>query len=359
MKPNNNQTYNLLNPCTHYQTFSQYQWSKQVREQHIAMHWEVNQLNHTRTKREFYDLPQEVQETFMRILQFFTQADTCVCNNYIDNLMQIFKGQDVNAMLCDFANRENIHVESYAKLVETLSLSQKRINGFFTEYTDIKSMQDKNDFLNKHSLQKLVHKIIKYRLEGVTDYNDFLTIEDKQEIMRNLACFGAFTEGLQLYSSFAILFEPSRGINGGNLQGVSDTIEWSLKDEALHVEAIIQLFHEFKKENPDVWSEDMKKELYTICGAIVHFEDAFIDYVFEPCNGKFMTITADKVKEYIRYVADIRLTQLGLKPEFRYTKNPLPFMDEILNIGISNFFEGVVTDYAHNATTGNWDNCNY
>lgn len=350
---------NLLNPSTHYQTFSQYQWAKHVREQHIAMHWEVNQVNHTRTKREFYELPKEVQDTFMRILQFFTQADTCVCNNYVDNLMQIFKSQDINSMLSNFADRENIHVESYAKLVETLSLSQERINGFFTEYKQIKVMEDKNDFLNKHSLQKITLKIAEERLKNNFDCNKFLNDKDKQEIMKNLACFGAFTEGLQLYSSFAILFEPSRGVNGGSLQGVSDTVEWSLKDEALHVEAIIKLFYEFKNENPNIWNEDLKKELYTICGAIVHFEDAFIDYVFEPCKGQFMSITSDKVKDYIRYIADIRLKQLDLKPMFNCKTNPLPFMDEILNIGISNFFESVVTDYAHNTTTGNWNKCKY
>lgn len=351
--------YNLLNPCLHYQTAPKYQWCKDATEKHISMHWEVNQVNHQVTKKEFYSLPKEVQETFMRILQFFTQADTSVCNNYIDNLMQIFKGQEVNAMLCSFADRENIHVEAYAKLVETLNLPKDRVNGFFTEFTEIAEMQDKNDYLNKHSLQKIVHKIIGARIDGVLDINEVLTKKEKQEIMLNLACFSAFTEGLSLYSSFAILLEPSRGVNGGVLQGVSTTVEWSLKDEALHVKSVIKLFHEFKKENPDVWTESVKEELYGICGAIVHFEDAFIDYVFQPCEGKFMSITSGSVKQYIRYIADIRLKQIGLKPMFLVNKNPLPFMDEILNTGISNFFEGGVTDYTHASTTGSWENCKY
>ena len=349
----------LLKPNTNYQTISDYQWSKLMREKHISMHWEVEQMNHNKTKREFYDLSNQEQETIMRILQFFTQADTSVCSNYIDNLMIIFKSQDINSMLTSFADRENIHVESYARLVETLNLSPERMNSFFTEYEDIKEMEDKNNFLNKHSLQKIVSKIVSSRIIGCNDLNSILLNTDKKEIMKNLACFGAFTEGLQLYSSFAILFEPSRGINGGILQGVAETVEYSLKDDALHVESIIKLFHTFVEENPDIWDEDLKKELYSICGAIIHFEDAFIDYVFAPCEGKFMTIDSDKVKQYIRYIADIRLSQLKIKPMYNIKTNPLPFMDEILNIGISNFFEGVVTDYAHNTTTGSWDNCEY
>lgn len=351
---------NLLNPCVHYETHSQYDWCKAVKEQHSdTMHWQVSQVSHTRTKREFYSLPQPAQDTLMRILQFFTQADVSVCNNYTDNLMQIFRHQDVNAMLCSFADRENIHVEAYAKLIETLNLSKTRLNGFFTEYQGIKEMQDKSDYLNKHSLQKIVELIIHNRSNGVIDCNQFLGQKYKEEILKNLACFGAFTEGLQLYSSFAILFEPSRTVNGGVLQGINETIKWSLKDEALHVEAIIKLFHTFKNENPDIWTESLKKELYTICGAIVHFEDAFIDYVFTPCQGSFFTITAESVKLYIRYIADIRLKQLGLKTMYHTEQNPLPFMDEILNTGIVNFFECVVTDYAHNTTSGNWDNCKY
>lgn len=342
-------TYNLLNPDPHYQIDSPYKWAQDLREKHSKMIWFQDQVDHTKTKQEFYSMPPEVQESFMRILQFFTQGDVKVCDNYTDNLIQIFRGNEVRGMLISFADREVTHVRAYSSLIETLNLPKERLENFFTEYMEVKEMRDKNDYLNEHSLQRIVKN---------SDISN-LSVVEKKEIVKNIACFGGFSEGTQLYSSFAMLFEPGRGINGGILQSVSNIVEWSTKDESLHSESMLKLLNVLVQENPETWTEDLKKEIYTICGTVVHFEDAFIDYVFKPCGGGFMNITAEGVKQYIRYVADLRLKQMGLKPMFKHPKNPLPHMDELLSVGISNFFETTPADYSHAATKGNWGECTF
>jgi ribonucleoside-diphosphate reductase beta chain len=114
------------------------------------------------------------------------------------------------------------------------------------------------------------------------------------------------------------------------------------------------LFKTFIRENPEVWNEKVRGALYEACSTIVHFEDAFIDLAFEV--GGIEGLTAREVKQYIRYIADRRLMQLGLKEIYLVDSNPLPWLDEILNgVEHTNFFENRVTEYTKAATTGSWE----
>ena len=98
------------------------------------------------------------------------------------------------------------------------------------------------------------------------------------------------------------------------MKGRGQIITWSVRDESLHCESIIKLFRTFVQENPEIWTEDLRRELYLTCATIVDHEDAFIDLAFE--FGAVEGLTAEQVKRYIRYIADRRLTQLGLNPLF-------------------------------------------
>jgi len=139
------------------------------------------------------------------------------------------------------------------------------------------------------------------------------------------------------------------------MKGMGQIVTWSVRDETLHTNSIIRLFKTFIQENPDIWTEDLRSTLYEACATIVHFEDAFIELAFEV--GDIEGLTARQVKQYIRYIADRRLMQLGLKEIYMADHNPLPWLDEILNgVEHANFFENRVTEYAKAATTGTWDN---
>jgi len=111
----------------------------------------------------------------------------------------------------------------------------------------------------------------------------------------------------------------------------------------LHVEAMTKLFREFIQENIDIWTDPFKKEIYKACRQMVDLEDRFLDLVFE--QGDITGLTKEEMKQYIRYIADRRLLQLGLKPNYEVKDNPLNWLDDVLGVEHQNFFEGRATTY--------------
>jgi ribonucleoside-diphosphate reductase beta chain len=176
-------------------------------------------------------------------------------------------------------------------------------------------------------------------------------VENKTEIAKTLAAFGAFTEGLQLFASFAILMNFPRF---NKMKGMGQIVSWSVRDETLHCLSVIRLFRTFIDENPEIWTEEFRRDLYLVCATIVDHEDAFIDLAFE--LGGVQGLDAEQTKQYIRFIADRRLQQLGLEPLYRIEKNPLPWLDEMLNaVEHTNFFENRATEYSKASTAGTWE----
>jgi ribonucleoside-diphosphate reductase beta chain len=130
-------------------------------------------------------------------------------------------------------------------------------------------------------------------------------------------------------------------------------VTWSVRDETLHCNSMIRLFHDFIGENPEIWTPELKKELYNACRTIIEHEDAFIDLAFE--MGPMEGLTGQEVKDYIRFIANRRLTQLKLEPIYKIDKNPLSWLDTMLNaVEHMNFFEGRATEYSKASTRGTW-----
>jgi ribonucleoside-diphosphate reductase beta chain len=137
------------------------------------------------------------------------------------------------------------------------------------------------------------------------------------------------------------------------MKGMGQIISWSVRDESLHCEGIIKLFHAFVKER-DCYTQTVKDAILESCFRTVRLEDAFIDLAFElgPVEG----MTADDIKAYIRYIADWRLGQLHLQPIFRVREHPLPWLAPMLNgVEHANFFETRATEYSKAATRGSWN----
>ena len=179
-------------------------------------------------------------------------------------------------------------------------------------------------------------------------YKIKVTSRDKESIAKALAVYSGFTEGLQLFSSFAILLNFPRF---GKMKGMGQIITYSIRDESLHVEAMTQLFREFIKENIELWTDDLKKEIYQACRDMVDLEDQFLTLVFE--QGDIEGLSRANMKAYIRYIADRRLLQLGLKPNYKISKNPLDWLDDVLGVEHQNFFEGRSTSYMKAGLRGN------
>ena len=165
-----------------------------------------------------------------------------------------------------------------------------------------------------------------------------------------MAVFSAFTEGLQLFASFAILLNFPRF---NKMKGMGQIVTWSVRDETLHCNSMIRLFRDFIKEEPQIWNDKLKNEIYEACKTIVHHEDAFIDLAFQ--RGPMQGLTADEVKQDIRFIGNRRLEQLGLNPIYDVKKNPLTWLDTMLNgVEHMNFFEGRATEYSKASTKGSW-----
>jgi ribonucleoside-diphosphate reductase beta chain len=258
-----------------------------------------------------------------QIFRFFTQADVEVNNCYMKQYSQVFKPTEVLMMMSAFSNTETIHIAAYSHLLDTIGMPEIE----YTAFLKYKEMKDKYDYMQTFS------------------------VDSKTEIAKTLAAFGAFTEGLQLFASFAILMNFPRF---NKMKGMGQIVSWSVRDETLHCLSVIRLFRTFVQENPEIWTEGLKRDLYEICATIVEHEDAFIDLAFE--LGGVQGLDAAQTKEYIRFIADRRLQQLGLEPMYNIEKNPLPWLDEMLNaVEHTNFFENRATEYSKASTGGTWE----
>lgn len=300
-----------------------YPWAYEAWLQHEQAHWlhtEVPMLEDVKDWKNH--LTEEERYFLTNIFRFFTQGDIDVAGGYVKNYLPIFPQPEVRMMLLGFAARECLHIAAYSHLIETLGMPEATYNEFL-EYSE---MKEKHDYVKEWS------------------------IKDRDTIAQQIAVFSAFTEGMQLFSSFIMLLNFPRH---GRMKGMGQIISWSITDETLHAESMIKLFRTFIEENRGIWKDDLKSQIYTIATKMVELEDKFIDLSFS--MGPMKNLTSEDVKKYIRYIADRRLISLGLKGIFKIKKNPLPWVEEMINAPIhGNFFENRVTDYAKGALTGSW-----
>lgn len=328
-------TQNLLTTRNEFKPFK-YPWAYEAWETQNKMHWmkdevsladDVSQWNKTLTEQERHLLTQ--------IFRFFTQADVDVGYGYIHKFMPLLaKTPEITMMLTSFAAMEMIHQDAYSALLTTVGMPDTE----YSIFQDYKAMADKHDYLSA----------LQVNLEAG---NEVAYQERNKQLAKAIAAYSAFGEGLQLFASFAILMNFPRF---GKMKGMGQIVTWSIRDESLHVESMIKLFHTFIKENPQLWTDELKKELYDICRSMVELEDKFIDLAFE--QGNIEGLEAEDVKKYIRYIADRRLLQLKLKTNYKVKENPLPWLEEMLNsTELTNFFESTPTQYAKHTTVGKWE----
>jgi ribonucleoside-diphosphate reductase beta chain len=258
-----------------------------------------------------------------QIFRFFTQSDVEVNNCYMKHYSQVFGPVEVQMMLAAFSNIETVHIAAYSHLLDTVGMPEVEYSAFLK----YKEMKDKFDYMQNASMKS------------------------RRDIAKTMALFGAFTEGLQLFASFAILMNFPRF---NKMKGMGQIVTWSVRDETLHCLSMIKLFNAFIQENQDIWDADLKREITDSCKTIVGFEDAFIDLAFE--QGEIEGLKPQEVKDYIRFIGDRRLQQLNLEPVFGIAQNPLPWMDEMLNGAEHvNFFENRATEYSKASTQGSWE----
>lgn len=315
--------HSLLTPNPVYKPFH-YPWAYEAWLMQQRIHWLPEEVSLADDVKDWRNkLSDSERNLLTQIFRFFTQADVEVNNCYMKHYSRVFMPTEVQMMLAAFSNMETVHIAAYSHLLDTIGIPEIEYSAFLR----YKEMKDKYDYM--HSF----------------------TVDSPFEIAKTLAVFGAFTEGLQLFASFAVLMNFPRF---GKMKGMGQIVSWSVRDETLHTQSIIRLFRTFIAENPGIWNTELHNALYEACQTIVTHEDAFIDLAFE--MGGLQGLEGDEIKQYIRYIADRRLNQLGLNPLYNIAKNPLPWMDAILNAPEhTNFFENRATEYSKASTQGTWD----
>jgi len=308
-----------------YKPFS-YPWAYDAWLKHEQAHWLHTEVPMIEDVKDWKNRLKEDEKKFLtHIFRFFTQGDIDVAGGYVKNYLPYFPQPEVRMMLCGFAAREALHIAAYSHLIESLGMPEATYNQFL-EYSE---MKEKHDYLLDLSSKN----------------------STKESIATHIAAFSAFTEGMQLFSSFIMLLNfPRHGL----MKGMGQIVTWSIVDETMHAESMIKLFRTYIEENREIWNDDLKSQIYTIATKMVDLEDKFIDLAFGMVP--MADLDASDVKSYIRYITDRRLISLGLKGIMKVKKNPLPWVEEMINAPThTNFFENRATDYAKGALSGSWD----
>lgn len=302
----------------------------QMAVDHETMHWGEWEASLQRDLNQWKDgtIKPKEKDHITQILRLFTQSDKVVGGSHVDVFLPYFKNNEARMAILSIANRESTHMRSYALLNDTLGLPDSEYTAFL-EYVE---MAEKNDFMQ--------------------DFASSGVLDPAYEMGLNLART-VLNEGVSLFSAFVQLLNYQRPEAGSKMLGMCEIVEWSIRDETKHVEFWTALFRKHCEENPWIVSDSFKLAIYEMFRTGIDLEDKFIDLSF--ALGGPEGLGKDDLKQYMRFIADRRLVQLGLKPNWDVDKNPLPWVDHIVS-GDSqkNFFEGRVTDYNHNGLTGTW-----
>ena len=315
----------LMTERAYFKPFN-YPWAYDAWLKHEQSHWLHTEVPMTEDVNDWKKRLNDGEKHFLtNIFRFFTQGDIDVAGGYVKNYLPYFPQPEVRMMLMGFAAREALHVAAYSHLIETLGMPETT----YQEFLEYDSMRAKHDYFTDLS-----------NANGTPE-----------SVATNIAAFSAFTEGMQLFSSFIMLLNFPRH---GKMKGMGQIVTWSIVDETQHAEGMIKLFRSYVEENRELWNDDLKSQIYTIAEKMVELEDKFIELSFS--MGTMENLTEADVKKYIRYICDRRLISLGMKGIFKVKKNPLPWVEEMINAPThTNFFENRATDYAKGALSGKWD----
>jgi ribonucleoside-diphosphate reductase beta chain len=237
----------------------------------------------------------------------------------------VFHHPEIRMMLLSFAGREATHIRAYSHLTETLGMA----DSFYSEFLDFPVMKEKHEY-----------------------FEQMLSVKkNKANLPMKIAGISAFVEGMFLFSSFVMLLTFPRS---GRMKGMGQIVTWSVLDESIHVEGLVYLFRTILNEHPEWWNNESKQEIYATAEKMLKLEDDFIDLVYGD-EQEIRGLDKDQLKRYIRYIIDRRLISMGMRGINGVKKNPLPWVDEMINSqNHENFFENRATSYAKGAVTGSW-----
>ena len=304
-----------------------------------SMHWRASEINLSQELKDYKNANDKEKDDIAKIMQLFTQNEVMVFGYGYNTMLRIFKPLEVQAWLSKAQSSEITHIEAYSLFTETIGLPVD----IYTSFLDIPVMATKTEYLDKAK----VFKYEDYKRVGMTDAQ--VDNAYRRSIARMLAVYAGATELISLMAQFAMLMQFQFQ---GKYPGLVDIVIYSIKEEQLHGRGNCLLFRTFIEENPDIWDDSLKFDIYEAIREVVSYEDALTDYI-NPAH-----ISIDKLKQYTRFCADNALMELGMKPNYNIGTNPLPFMDDITGVVLADFFSSTVSEYSKDIE-GTWGDVTY
>ncbi|MEC7030187.1 MAG: ribonucleotide-diphosphate reductase subunit beta [Pseudomonadota bacterium] len=269
-----------------------------------------------------------------RTLGFLSTADSLVANNLVLGMYKNITSPECRLFLLRQAFEEAVHMESYSYIVQSLGLDEAKI---FNMYREIKSMADKANWSVKFT-----------RILSDPAFETG-TLENDQKLLRDLIAFYLVFEGIFFYVGFVQVLSMGRR---NLMPGACEQIQYIFRDESLHLNFGVDLVNQIIKECPELWTEAFQAEVRQIIKEGVALEYAYAeDTMPQPILG----LNKEMFKDYLQYIGNRRLKQIGLEEEWPGAQNPFPWMSELIDLKKEkNFFETRVTEYQTGSAL-DWD----
>jgi ribonucleoside-diphosphate reductase beta chain len=314
-----------------------YKWAWDKYLSGCANHWmpqEVNMNRDIATWKDPNGLTEDERLIVKRNLGFFVTADSLAANNIVLGTYRHITAPECRQYLLRQAFEEAIHTHAYQYIVESLGMDEAEI---FNAYNEVKCIRDKDRFLIPF-------------IDTLTDpHFKTGTFENDQALLKSLIVFSCIMEGLFFYVGFVQILSLGRQ---NKMTGAAEQYQYILRDESMHCNFGIDLVNTIKLENPQLWTNEFKKELDSIFRKGVELEYAYAE---DTMPRGVLGLNAPMFKEYLRFVANRRAQQIGLEVLYPGATNPFPWMSELIDLKKEkNFFETRVTEYQTGGAL-NWE----
>lgn len=310
-----------------------YKWAWDKYLATCANHWmpqEVNMQRDIELWKSTDGLTEDERRIVKRNLGFFVTADSLAANNIVLGTYRHITAPECRQFLLRQAFEEAIHTHAYQYIVESLGLEEGEI---FNAYHEVKSIRDKDTFL------------IPYINILTNPHFKTGTQETDQQLLRSLIVFACIMEGLFFYVGFVQILALGRQ---NKMVGAAEQYQYILRDESMHCNFGIDLINTIKLENPGLWTESFKESLNDVFKEAVELEYAYAE---DTMPRGVLGLNASMFKEYLRFICNRRMQQIGLEPLFENVSNPFPWMSEVIDLKKEkNFFETRVTEYQTGGT---------
>ncbi len=305
-----------------------YEWAWQKYLDACANHWMPQEINMNRDIALWKDpngLTDDERTIIKRNLGFFSTADSLVANNLVLAIYRHITNPECRQYLLRQAFEEALHTHAYQYVVQSLGLDEGEI---FNMYREIPCIHDKDAF----------------QLQFTTELADpnFHTGSEATDrrFLRNLIGYYVIMEGLFFYVGFVQMLSFGRQ---NKMTGSSEEFQYILRDESMHLNFGIDLINQTKIENPHLWTPEFQQEIIDLIKEGVELE---YRYAADTMPRGVLGLNVQMFYDYLRYVANRRMRQIGLPEEYPGVKNPFPWMSEMLDLKKEkNFFETRVIDY--------------